>query len=192
MKKTLFMIADVIISIITFTLANSFYTSNKNTYGTIFYIIGILFISLYSIMLGYNLYKKLNNKNDLLIGGMSFVIYTVSYIIYMTIFNLIPNLNNNIYSLLLIIFYISFLTLIIVLTTIFYYWDINNKRKRILYFIIITIGIIIGLLLSSKLFKNLPIFMVESIKFIYFTGLISLSLYVIVTIISKIVKPSKK
>lgn len=192
MKKVLFLIVNLIISILAFVCANNLYNDGKTVYGITLMIIGIIFVTLYAIILGYILYKKLNKKNDLLIGGAALGIYSISYLAYMSIFNLLPNLNSNVYSILLVIFYVSFLTLVLCTTTIFHFWNSNNRKRYIVYFLTITITIVLTLLLSSKLFKNLPIVIVESIKFLYFTSVILLFLYVLVVVIQKIVKPLKK
>lgn len=192
MKKVLFMIINLIISILSFVYANNFYNDGKTAYGITLMITGIIFVTLYAMILGYILYKKLNKKNDLLIGGVALGIYSISYLIYMSIFSLLPNLNSNVYSILLVIFYISFLTLVLCITTIFHFWNLNNRKRYILYFLAITITVVLTLLLSSRLFKSLPVVIVESIKFLYFTGVILLFLYVLVLVIQKIVKPLKK
>ena len=92
----------------------------------------------------------------------------------------------------MVIFYMSFLNLILVLVIIFYFWNINKMKKNIIYFLVITITIALVLLLGSTLFKNLPIIIVEAMKFIYFTSLISLVIYILTVIFYRILKPFNK
>lgn len=192
MKNKIILLISLFIGIIVFTLSNSYYTSGKISIGILLSVIGVLFISLYSVMLGNFILNKLKNNNDLIIGGLSLIIYTITYTIYMSIFNILPNLNPNIFGILLVIFYLSFLTMVLSLSIIFYFWNYKNKKKSILYFIVINLTILICLIIGSKLFTNLPELVSSIIGFLYFTGVILLLLYIIVFIIFKIVKPTKK
>lgn len=192
MKKQLLIIFNLLFSIISFVLSNAFNNLDNNIYSMIFLILGIIFMVIYSIRIGYLLNKKITTKNSILIGMVPLLIYTFSYIVYMTLFNITNNLNFNIYSIFLIIFYMSFLNLILVLVIVFYYWNINKMKKDIIYFLAVTITLLIVLLIGSNLFKSLPLVIVEAIKFIYFTSIILLVTYILTIIFYKILKPFNK
>lgn len=192
MKKILFMILGLVLSVISFVLSNNFYNMDKSTYGVIFMALGIVFAIVYAVILSYLILKNINNKNDLKIGFVSLAIYTIIYMIYMIGFNMFSNLDFNIYNILLVLFYMSFLSLVVTTIGIFHFWNTNKKKKRILYFTTISITLILVFLLSSILFKSLPVFIVEAIKFIYFNSIVLIVIYLLTLIFYKILKPLNK
>jgi len=181
------MLINVIMSLAMILLSGNFYNTNNDFLGLLFLILGGIFLIGYEVILGCNLYKKLNKKNTTFISIMSLVLFTIIYVLYYCILNKYIKLDISMYKLILNIFYISIFTIITIFGLIFYYWNQNKLKKNIIYYIAISITVLLTLLLSKMIFKFLPAYILGMINFSYIVDLILLSIYVIVTVMHKMI-----
>lgn len=192
MKKSLFMIGSLIMTIVSLISAIYSYNVDETLYGIYFLVLGVVSISVYAIVLGTELKQKLDNKMSIILSIIALIIYAISYSAYMVLFNISIDLNFIGYVSLLVLFYVSMFNYIFIIACSFYHWNFKKLKKNILTFLIISITLIIVSLILSLIFKSLPVALVETIKFIYFTAVISLFMYIITSVFQKIVCPISK
>lgn len=192
MKKILMMIFNFLLSIVSFTLSFSCYSAEKTMFGILSMILGITFISLFCIILGINISKKLGGKNSTLIGITSFSLYFLIYFGYMLLISTFENINFIYSNLILALFYISFLIFILCIAMILYHWIINKKKKQLLCFSISNMLTILILFFLRFVINDSLVLLVEILNFLYFTSIVLIAVLFFVYIGYKIIFPIRK
>lgn len=196
MKSILKMVISFVISIILFTLSLCLNNSGEELLGSLSMVLGIVFISLFCIILGIKISKKITKENTLLIIVSSLLIYFLMYFSYLFFGDAsadsIKNISFIYSNIMLALFYISLLIFILCLAMVFYFWITNNERKKLLKYFFINlllfiIIVLIGLFINESLSLMLFIW-----KFLYFTSLVSLATFFFVYIGYKIIFPIEK